>query len=532
MIFKAILSLRYKPTFKLITYLLVFSLMLTISGCTTTDTQRVRSDDLTYKIDYEIINVIMKNGLVINLRGKSALYVKEFNDKKNLILYSTTDTVRVSEDSTRVYSINNIIELSEVKEVTIEKSETNVGLTILATLGIIAAFIVILAIIAFATKESCPFIYSFDGNKYVFDAEPYGGAVTEGLKKTDYSKLEYLKPVNGKYKLLVRNEADETQHTDEMKLLVIDHALNTEVTPDINGSMTVYEKIHTPISVTDENGNDVTSFLTLKDNLQWQSNLPSDSLSLGENLRHKLIFKFPRPKDAKTVKLFVNGGTAMWGGYMIKSMLELRGNKVDDWYENIDNKGTEYLKLYQFMEREELYTLKINVFKDDNWIEKGYINGGGPFLFEDRVIELNIENIPGDTLTIGLNPPLGFWKIDRVGVIYSEFPKPEINELSVSYAEDQDGNDLVKSLSSSDGNYYDMPELDNCANIYFDALPQKKDTKRTLYLKTNGYYDIHLKKDKPEQTELIEKIMNTPGLIVKYAMAEYLKKIKQLEAKK
>ena len=532
MIFKTILSLRYKPTFKLITCLLVFSLILTLSGCTTTDTQRVRSDELTYKVDYEIISVSMKNGLVINLRGKSALYVKEFKDKKNLILYSTTDTVRISKDSTKVYSINNIIELSEVKEVTIEKSETNVGLTILATLGIIAAFIVILAIIAFATKESCPFIYSFDGNKYVFDAEPYGGAITKGLRKTDFSRLEHLKPVNGKYKMFVRNEADETQHTDEMKLLVIDHSLNTEVTPDVNGNMTVYEKIHTPISVIDGNENDVTSYFTSKDNLQWQSDLPADSLSFVENLRNKLIFKFPRPKDAKTVKLFVNGGTAMWGGYMIKSMLELRGNKVDDWYKNIDNKGTEYLKLYQFMEKEELYYLKINVLKNENWVEKGYISGGGPFLYEDRVIDLNIENIPGDTLTIGLNPPLGFWKIDQVGVIYDEFQKPEINEISVSYAEDQDGNDLVKSLSSIDGDYYDMPEIEDYGYIYFDALPQKKGTKRTLYLKTNGYYDIHLKKDKPEQTELIEKIMNTPGLIVKYAMSEYLKKIKQLEAKK
>ena len=154
MIFKTILSLRYKPTFKLITCLLVFSLILTLSGCTTTDTQRVRSDELTYKVDYEIISVSMKNGLVINLRGKSALYVNEFKDKKNLILYSTTDTVRVSKDSTKVYSINNIIELSEVKEVTIEKSETNVGLTILATLGIIVAFIGILAILIGGFSES------------------------------------------------------------------------------------------------------------------------------------------------------------------------------------------------------------------------------------------------------------------------------------------------------------------------------------------------------------------------------------------
>ncbi len=104
-------------------------------------------------------------------------------------------------------------------------------LSIVATLGVIAGIFGIAIVIAIATKESCPFVYSYDGENYTFDAEPYGGAICPGLKKTDYSRLEHLKPVAGKYRLLVRNEVEETQYTDEMKLLIVGTRRSTKVDP-------------------------------------------------------------------------------------------------------------------------------------------------------------------------------------------------------------------------------------------------------------------------------------------------------------
>ena len=76
----------------------------------------------------------MKNGQVIDLRNKSALYFKEYNDKKNVILFTTTDTIRNSEDSLKVYPVTKIIELDSVKKVTIEKWETNVAIPVTAVL--------------------------------------------------------------------------------------------------------------------------------------------------------------------------------------------------------------------------------------------------------------------------------------------------------------------------------------------------------------------------------------------------------------
>ncbi len=73
------------------------------------------------------------------------------------------------------------------------------GRTALAVVGISAGVFLGIVAIAAATKESCPFIYSWDGERWVFDAEPYGGATTRGLERDDFSELENLVAVNGEY---------------------------------------------------------------------------------------------------------------------------------------------------------------------------------------------------------------------------------------------------------------------------------------------------------------------------------------------
>ena len=96
--------------------------------------------------------------------------------------------------------------------------------TTAAVIGVVAGVLAVAIAVIIATKESCPFIYSWDGTRYVFDAEPYGGAVTRGLERDDFGDLEHLRPDSaGRYRLLVTNEVNETQYTNSMRLVVVDH---------------------------------------------------------------------------------------------------------------------------------------------------------------------------------------------------------------------------------------------------------------------------------------------------------------------
>jgi hypothetical protein len=51
--------------------------------------------------------------------------------------------------------------------------------------------------------------------------------------------MDNLKYFNGQYKVLISNELNETQCTDELKLIAVDHPRGVKVVPDTSG------RIHT-----------------------------------------------------------------------------------------------------------------------------------------------------------------------------------------------------------------------------------------------------------------------------------------------
>jgi len=77
-------------------------------------------------------------------------------------------------------------------------------------------------------------------------------------------------------------------------------------------------------------------------------------------------------------------------------------------------------------------------------------------------------------------------------------------------------------LQLRDNQYYVMPNVGDWAKITFSVPTQEKGTSRSIFLKTTGYYELHLAKDRAEQTDFIERLMTTPGLVTEIAMKEYL----------
>ena len=115
------------------------------------------------------------------------------------------------------------IPVDQIDRYWIERKEFSTIRTVGLTAGIFIGCVAVAAGIILATKESCPFIYSWDGHQYIFDSEPYGGAITRGLERDDYSELNHVVPDKGLYRLMIRNEVEETQYTNLMELIVADH---------------------------------------------------------------------------------------------------------------------------------------------------------------------------------------------------------------------------------------------------------------------------------------------------------------------
>ena len=372
-------------------------------------------------------------------------------------------------------------------------------------------------------STSCPLVYSYDGERYVFEAEPLGGTITAGLQKADYSRLQKLRPLEGRYHIQVRNEQEETQYLDEVALLSIDHPAGTEVVSTALGTFHIVHQTLPPKSVFDEDGKDLKFFLNEREGLFWQSDLWREGAGSERKTRHELILTFPKPRRATTAKLLFRGGTSPWGSRMVRSMLELRGNQVETWYEAVDEFGSQLLQLAEFVEREELYILNVDVKEGQKWVSRGLLPGGGPLAHEDRVVSFDVSQVSGETLTLRLWPPVGFWAIDYLGVDYSDSGIAEPKVIALTEAVDQAHSDVAVRLQSRDGDYHVMLKMGDWVDISFDGSTPSAKGRRSLFLRTDGFYRIHLPKDQLEQSETITELASTPGLIVEFALDEFLK---------
>ena len=90
------------------------------------------------------------------------------------------------------------------------------------------------------------------------------------MERTELSKLEYLKDVDGKYKLLVKNEVPETQYIDQMSLLVVDHQEGTEVYAELECNNINRKNTTEVIYGKDEYNKEITDFVSNDDKIFWQ----------------------------------------------------------------------------------------------------------------------------------------------------------------------------------------------------------------------------------------------------------------------
>ena len=178
-------------------------------------------------------------------------------------------------------------------------------------------------------KGSCPFLYTWNGDEYVFAKDItwrsalgmplgiMGGATMHAFPDAsdDYIKIpgEMLKAKNGEYSIQVTSELWETIYMDKIQLVVVDHPDSIDVYvpeqfspppfPELN-VLQVGEKLF-PISAMDSHGNDVRHLIVDKDD-KYVSNFKPDKFQ-GVTEMHDLILDPGNLGQTGNLFLFLNG---------------------------------------------------------------------------------------------------------------------------------------------------------------------------------------------------------------------------------
>lgn len=399
--------------------------------------------------------------------------------------------------------------------------------TTLAVVGVAAGVAVAIAAIAAISykspptqpfPQSCPYIYSWDGQRYVLEAQPYGGAITRGLERDDYGELPSLVADQGVFRLLVANEEDETQYTNQLQLMVVDHAPGITIKADEFGKFYAFDSLFESTSSHDQDGHDLRPWLAASDHLIWEPLAPPDR---AHGARQDITLTFARPPAAQKGFLVARVSTGQWGAQMIRQFSQLRGTALADWYEAIDTSRTAAAALHQWNLREELYALKVAVEEPAGWEVRGVIPGGGPLLAADRVVPLDLSHVRGDSVHLRIRPPYGFWALNSFAMAFRTAGEVHVTTVEPATARTSDGRDVLADLRSADARYYSMPNTGDYGFVTFVAPPVRPGATRTVFVHARGYYRMHLVPTTPPDSATLAQFFSTPDAAALFAADRY-----------
>ncbi len=116
--------------------------------------------------------------------------------------------------------------------------------------------------------NSCPFVYTWDGQSYQKENDIYSVGRGKSKEFTDYLNiLNQVTPKDGSYSFQIREINGETSWTDVLKLMVIDHPADVRVGVDSSGNIHSYKNLVPPDAAVNEAGSDISAKIAAQDDI-------------------------------------------------------------------------------------------------------------------------------------------------------------------------------------------------------------------------------------------------------------------------
>lgn len=297
-------------------------------------------------------------------------------------------------------------------------------------------------------RGSCPFIYSWDGEKYLLEAEAFGTALGKALETETSSVLRGLHDNNGVLRLRITNERPETHYINAVKLSAVKHdSAAKTVLSNKDIPWPVFQSI-SPVRAKDHSKRDITTLLTCEDGQYWQSDL--SQVTVNSTLRDQINLSFLRPRQYTQGSLLFRVINTDLITSVYHSVFGFLGDETLPFLQQLEREGPTVKLLREWTEKSGLH---VEIKNHDMWYPAGVVMPEANFVPFTRLVRLNFSDIQEDTVHIRLSALPDVWKIDAVAMDWTPVTPLDMQPIITNSAQTQYGTDVYPTISSIDQKY-------------------------------------------------------------------------------
>jgi hypothetical protein len=294
----------------------------------------------------------------------------------------------------------------------------------------------------------------------------------------EWTPVDAAPDENGKLRVRLDNLSSVPRGVDEAKLVVVDHPVGVGVAPDSLGIIRAFSGLVAPARAVDRTGGDIAPLVGKKDDIFWRSPGGDSAPVAAANPRDELTFEFLRPAGASKAKLIVNAANTMWRAQFAREVLGRAGGAVP-------RSGAK--PLYR---EGELTGLGVRLETVFGWQTGQVIFTGGPLPAEDAIYWLDLGDVKGTTVRLKLEPPVGYWLIDRLALDFGEDTPVDEILVDAEGVDSPDAAEVLRALAVEDGSTLFLEDPGSQSALTFTVPPPTEGMERTIFLRTVSCYEM------------------------------------------